>query len=69
VRLSPHTLRHTFIVEFLRNGGNQFGLMNILGHTSVTMTSKYVKVAQADIERQMQEFSPVANLRKKHRKD
>jgi integrase/recombinase XerC/integrase/recombinase XerD len=65
VRLSPHTIRHTFSVEFLRNGGNQFTLMNLLGHTSLTMTSNYVKLAQADVEKQHQQYSPVANMKRK----
>ena len=52
VRCSPHTLRHTFAVEFLRNGGNVFSLKEILGHTSLHMTNRYVALAQADIEQQ-----------------
>ena len=34
VRCSPHTLRHTFAVSYLRAGGNLFYLSKILGHTS-----------------------------------
>jgi len=58
VRCSPHTLRHTFAVEFLRNGGNVFSLKEILGHTSLHMTNRYVALAQADIESQCRQFSP-----------
>ena len=43
VRMSPHTLRHTFAVSYLRNGGNLFYLSKILGHTSVTTTQKYLQ--------------------------
>ena len=64
VRTSPHTFRHTFAVSFLRNGGNQFSLMSILGHTSLEMTSRYVQFAQADVERQHRQFSPADNLKK-----
>src|SRR5262249_39824204 len=38
VRFSPHTLRHTFAVSYLRAGGNLFYLSKILGHSSVTTT-------------------------------
>lgn len=43
VRCSPHTLRHTFAISYLRNGGNLFYLSKILGHTSVTTTEKYLQ--------------------------
>lgn len=41
VRTSPHTLRHTFAVGYLRNGGNLFYLSKILGHSSVKTTERY----------------------------
>ena len=62
VRCSPHTFRHTFAVTFLRNGGNVFSLQQILGHTSLQMTNRYVAVSQADLERQHRQFSPVDRL-------
>ncbi len=65
VRCSPHTFRHTFAVEFLRNGGNQFTLMQLLGHTQMKQTARYVALAQADIEEQHRQFSPADRLRTK----
>jgi len=62
-RCSPHTFRHTFAIEFLRNGGNVFSLQQILGHTSLHMTNRYVALAQADIENQHRQFSPADRLR------
>jgi site-specific recombinase XerD len=43
VRCSPHTLRHTFAVSYLRAGGNLFYLSKILGHSSVTTTQRYLQ--------------------------
>lgn len=63
VRCSPHTFRHTFAIEFLRNGGNQFTLMRLLGHTDLAQTSKYLKLAQADVEKQHRQFSPADRMR------
>lgn len=63
-RCSPHTFRHTFAVEFLRAGGNVFSLQQMLGHTSLHMTNKYVALAQADIENQHRQYSPVERLRR-----
>lgn len=63
VRASPHTFRHTFAVGFIRNGGNQFSLMRMLGHESLEMTSRYVRLAQADVEKQHRQFSPADRMK------
>lgn len=47
----PHRFRHTFAVNFLRNGGNMALLQELLGHTSLTMVVQYVKLAEQDIDR------------------
>lgn len=65
VRCSPHTFRHTFSIEFLRAGGNQFTLMEILGHQDLKQTSRYLRLAQADIERQHRAFSPGDRMKRK----
>jgi site-specific recombinase XerD len=62
VRCSPHTLRHTYAVSFLRAGGSVFTLRESLGHTNLQMTSKYVMVAEADLS-QSREFSPMDRLK------
>jgi integrase/recombinase XerC len=62
VRCSPHTARHTFAIMFLRNGGNVFTLKTVLGHESLSMTNKYVAIAQADVQKQHAQYSPVARL-------
>lgn len=64
-RCSPHTFRHTFAVTFLRNGGSEFSLKTLLGHTSLTMTQRYVSFAKADIGAQHRAFSPADNLMRK----
>lgn len=64
---SPHTFRHTFAVEFLRAGGNTFSLMQLLGHTSLHMTNRYVSLAQGDLEAQHRQFSPADRLKGRSR--
>lgn len=61
-RCSPHTFRHYFAVKFLRNGGDPIALMRILGHTSITMTEKYVRYTKTDLSEQHLEASPVTSL-------
>jgi len=48
VRLSPHTLRHTFAVSYLRAGGNLYYLSRLLGHSSVKTTETYLKSVNVD---------------------
>lgn len=62
-RCSPHTVRHTFAINFLRAGGNVFTLQTLLGHTHIAMTQKYLMLAQCDLEAQHRRFSPVARLK------
>jgi integrase/recombinase XerC/integrase/recombinase XerD len=65
VRCSPHTMRHTFAVEYLRNQGDNFSLQKFLGHTSLEMCRRYLALAQADLEAKHRLYSPADNLRKK----
>jgi len=43
IRFSPHTLRHSFAVMYLRAGGNLEFLRRILGHSSILTTQKYLR--------------------------
>lgn len=63
-RKGPHRFRHSFAIQYLRNGGDAFSLMNILGHTSLAMTNQYVALAKSDVSRQHARYSPVESLRK-----
>lgn len=62
VRCSPHTLRHTMAVMWVRNGGDVFSLQQILGHSTLDMVRIYVNLAQTDIEAAHRKFSPADNL-------
>jgi integrase/recombinase XerD len=47
VRVSAHTLRHTFAVTYLAGGGDLYKLSRLLGHTSVTTTEGYLRAFRA----------------------
>lgn len=65
VRCSPHTLRHTFAVNFLRGGGNLFELQQLMGHTDLTVLRRYVALAEADLAEAHRAASPADRMRLK----
>lgn len=58
VRPSPHTLRHTFAVQYLMRGGDVRSLADILGHESITTTDIYVSFTKDNVQKQHSRFSP-----------
>jgi site-specific recombinase XerD len=59
VRTSPHTLRHTFAIEFLRNGGGELALQKALGHRSLEMVRRYAELSALDVGQVHRSASPL----------
>ncbi|MFC2044724.1 tyrosine-type recombinase/integrase [Chloroflexota bacterium] len=63
VKVHPHKLRHTFAVSFLRAGGDVFSLQYMLGHSTLSMTQRYLQSLNAnDAANTHRRHSPLDNL-------
>lgn len=69
VRISPHTLRHTFAKMYILNGGDPYSLQEILGHTTQDMVKRYVNLWKPEKKLQHTKASPMRNFyRSNHRR-
>jgi len=58
-KIAPYDFRHTFAIMFLRNNGNMFALQDIMGHSDINMTKRYLKLSSEDLKNQHDMASPV----------
>jgi integrase/recombinase XerD len=63
-RTNIHGLRHNFAKGWVRNNGNMFALQQILGHSSLDMTRRYVKLFGEDIKEDFEKFNPLDNIKR-----
>jgi integrase/recombinase XerD len=56
-----HKFRHTFAINFLRNGGNLLQLQTLLGHERMDTVRIYAQLAQSDLELAQAKASPADN--------
>lgn len=62
-KVHPHRFRHTFAIEFLRNGGRELELQRLLGHEKRETIAIYVTLAEVDLQRASRLASPADGWR------
>lgn len=54
--IHPHVFRHSYAVNFLRQGGRVTVLKQILGHSRLDTTMKYVKLVPRDVAEEIEKI-------------
>lgn len=67
-RTNIHGLRHNFAKGWVRNNGNMFVLQRILGHSTLEMTRKYVRLFSEDMKEDFEKFSPLDTIKRTARR-
>jgi len=62
-RVSCHTFRHTFAVNYLLNGGDVRSLQEILGHSSLAMVQRYTQLVNQNVKDAHKKASPADRLK------
>jgi integrase/recombinase XerD len=67
-KTSIHGLRHNFAKAWVQNGGNMYKLQMMLGHSSLGMTQRYVRLFGEDLKEDFDSFAALDSLKKKTNK-
>jgi integrase/recombinase XerD len=62
VRVSPHSLRFTFVRKWLQSGGDSLILQRLLGHSTPAMTAYYARLFATDLKDAHKRHSPMDAL-------
>ncbi|PIR59296.1 MAG: hypothetical protein COU69_00845 [Candidatus Pacebacteria bacterium CG10_big_fil_rev_8_21_14_0_10_56_10] len=56
IKISPHSIRHSFATDFLANGGGLRDIQEMLGHKSISTTQIYTHLTRPQLKRLHQKF-------------
>jgi len=55
-KVHPHQLRHTYAINFLRNGGTTLILQQLMRHSDIEMTQRYTKMSTISLGDMVDKF-------------
>jgi len=58
VKITAHTLRHSFAVASLKNGMDIRTLQKLMGHAKIETTERYLDIADDDVKQRARQFGP-----------
>lgn len=61
-RTSVHAFRHSFARNYIQAGGDVVKLQQLLGHSNLNITMKYVKLYGDDLKEGYEELNPLNNI-------
>ncbi len=67
--ITPYSLRHSFALLYLRNGGNVFTLQRTMGHADLNMTKRYLALTGEDLKKKHEGASTINILTQKRVKE
>ncbi len=56
--VTPHVFRHTFATELVKNGADITAVQKMLGHSTLSITQIYTRVAGVEVKRTHREHHP-----------
>ncbi len=66
---SIHAFRRTYATMYVENGGNLFALQQLMGHSKLETTRKYVNLSIKQLQQNYSKYNPLETILNKNKKE